>query len=53
VREETHHKPDVCVFCKRPITQQQWPYKRLESGEKAHLACFLDDVERREKEPGS
>jgi len=52
VREETQ-QPDVCAFCKQPITQKQWPYKRLESGEKAHLECYLDDEEEKEKKSGS
>ena len=51
MREENHHHQYVCVFCKQPITQQEWPYKRLESGEKAHLACYLDEVEQRTKKP--
>jgi len=51
VREETQ-QPDVCVYCKQPTTQQQWPYKTLESGEKAHLACYLDHLDQEERELG-
>jgi len=52
MREETQ-KPDTCFFCKQPITQQQWPYKRLESGEKAHLECYLKHDEEEENKSGS
>jgi hypothetical protein len=51
VREETQ-QPDVCVYCKQPITQQQWPYKGPPSGEKAHLACYLDHMDEEENELG-
>jgi len=47
VREETQ-QPDVCVFCGQPITQQQRPYKGLPSGEKAHLACYLEKAVKEE-----
>jgi hypothetical protein len=47
MREETQQEP-ICVFCKQPITQQQWPYKGLPSGEKAHLACYIDDMRKKE-----
>ena len=50
MREETHQQ-DTCAFCHQPITQQQWPYKRLASGEKAHLACWLDAEEKAKKKP--
>jgi hypothetical protein len=42
VREET--QPPICAICKQPITQEQWPYKGLPNGEKAHLACYLDHM---------
>jgi hypothetical protein len=51
VREETQQQ-DTCVYCGKPITQQQWPYKRLESGEKAHLACYLDHADQEENDLG-
>lgn len=50
MREETQ-QTDVCVYCRKPITQQQWPYKRLESGEKAHVDCYVDHMGE-ENEPG-
>ena len=50
MREETQQEP-ICVYCKQPITQQQWPYKGLPSGEKAHLACYLDNEAKKEKKP--
>lgn len=50
MREETQ-QPDVCAFCKQPITQQQWPYTRLKSGEKVHLECYLDHLDEEEKKP--
>lgn len=43
----------ICIYCKELITPDQWPYKRLESGETAHLPCFLDNLEKEEKKPGS
>jgi hypothetical protein len=43
-------QPDVCAYWKQPITQQHWPYKRLESGGKAHIACYVDNLEKEEKE---
>jgi len=36
---------DICAFCKQPITKIQRPFKRLESGEKAHVTCYLDATE--------
>jgi hypothetical protein len=51
VREETHSQLDVCAYCKQPIAQQHWPYKRLESGEKAHVACYVDNLDKEEKGP--
>jgi hypothetical protein len=50
VREETQREP-ICVYCKQPITQKQWPYRTLASGEKAHLACYLDHAEDDEQKP--
>jgi len=47
---EGTQQPDVCAYCKQPITQQHWPYKRLESGGKAHVACYVDNLEKEEKE---
>ena len=49
MREET--QPPICSICKQPITKKQWPYKTLSSGEKAHLACYLDHMEDDEKKP--
>lgn len=50
MREATQPEP-ICIYCKQPITQKQWPYKTLSSGEKAHLACYLDHMEDDEKKP--
>lgn len=52
MREETQQEP-ICIFCKQPITQQQWPYKGLPTGEKAHLTCYLDNEAKEEKKPKS
>lgn len=41
-----------CIYCKQRITQQQWPYKGLPSGEKAHLACYLDNEVKEEGDIG-
>lgn len=43
MREATQSEP-TCIYCKQPITQDQWPYKGLDSGESAHLACFVDHM---------
>ena len=48
MREETQLEP-ICVYCKQPITQKQWPCRTLASGEKAHLSCYLDQTEEREE----
>jgi len=50
VREETQLDP-ICTYCKQPITADQWPYKGLKSGEKAHLACYIDHMHDDEKKP--
>ena len=50
MREETQPEP-ICVYCKQPITQKQWPYRTLANGEKAHLACDLDHENGDEKKP--
>ncbi len=50
MREETHSEP-VCTYCKRSITNKQWPYRTLSSGEKAHLACYLEHMEDDETKP--
>jgi len=50
VREATHPEP-ICGICKQPITQKQWPYRTLASGEKAHLACALDHMDDDEQTP--
>ena len=50
MREETQLEP-ICAICKQPITQKQWPYRTLANGEKAHLACDLDHVEKNEQKP--
>ena len=52
MREETQLEP-ICVYCKQPITQKQWPYKGLPNGEKAHLACYVDHMDDEEKKPGT
>jgi hypothetical protein len=50
VREETQQ--DTCVYCGKPITDRDRPYKRLESGEKAHLSCYLEHEEKEEGKTG-
>lgn len=50
MREAAHPEP-ICAICNQPITQKQWPYRTLASGEKAHLACALDHLENEEKKP--
>ena len=51
MREETRQEP-ICAICKLPITQKQWPYKSLDTGEYAHLACYLDSLQE-EKKPAN
>ena len=41
---------DICAICKQLITKEQRPFKRLESGEKAHVICYLDSTEDEEPE---
>ena len=50
MREETPPEP-ICTYCKCSITNKQWPYKTLSSGEKAHLACYLEHMEDDERNP--
>ncbi|MGB8061603.1 MAG: hypothetical protein WCF26_06900 [Candidatus Sulfotelmatobacter sp.] len=50
MREETQLEPP-CALCGQPITQRQWPYKALQSGEYAHLPCYLDSLQAEEKKP--
>jgi hypothetical protein len=51
VRGET--QPPICVYCKQPITPDQWPYKRLASREAAHLACYIEHMDDEEEKPKS
>lgn len=52
MREETHPAADpICPYCKQPITEQQRPYKSLESGERAHLACYIEHMNDEDKPP--
>jgi len=39
------------MYCKQPITGSHKIYKRLDSGEAAHLACYVDNMDKEEKEP--
>lgn len=49
MREETHASGQlICAVCKQPITEDQRPYKGLDSGEKAHLACYIDRMDEEE-----
>lgn len=50
MREEPQQRP-ICVYCKKAITERI--YKRLESGEKAHIACYVDNAGEEEKKPKS
>jgi len=50
VREELQREP-ICMYCKQPITGSHKIYKRLDSGEAAHLACYVDNMDKEEKEP--
>jgi hypothetical protein len=50
VRDKTQQEP-ICIYCKQPITQQQWPYRTLASDKKAHLACYIDHMHDDEKKP--
>jgi len=48
VREETQQK--ICVYCKQPITDRI--YKRLDTGEAAHLACYIERMNDEENDAG-
>jgi hypothetical protein len=50
VREETQLEP-ICVYCKQPITDEQRPCKGFDSGEKAHLTCYVRHMHDDEKKP--
>ena len=41
MREETQNKQSICVFCKKPITQEQRPAVRMQPGKEAHMECFV------------
>lgn len=49
MREETQPYP-ICVYCKRPITES-FPVKGLEHGQKAHLECYIQQLNGEEKKP--
>lgn len=51
MREETQQ--EVCIYCKEPITPEQRPFKRFDSGEAAHLACYIEHMNDEEKLPNS
>lgn len=48
--EETQQHP-ICIYCKQPITEKQLPRKGMPSGEKAHLACYIEHMNDEEKNP--
>lgn len=47
MREETQQ--DICVYCKKPIESGRI-YKRLPTGEKAHLDCYVDHMDDKEND---
>ena len=46
MRKETRSEPTICVFCKKPITEEQRPSIALKAGGEAHVYCW----EKHEKE---
>ena len=52
MREETQHLVDVCPYCNQPVTPEQMPCKRLASGRRAHLVCYIDHMDEEENELG-
>ncbi|HET9305540.1 MAG TPA: hypothetical protein VFO46_05885 [Candidatus Sulfotelmatobacter sp.] len=53
MREETQQQ-DMCVYCGKPVTPEQYPCKGMPDGRKAHLICYLDhdaDEERGRRAP--
>jgi len=48
VREETQQ--DICFYCKKPMEPGRI-FKRLATGEKAHLACYTDHMNDEEPPP--
>ena len=48
MREETQQ--DLCVYCKKPIEPGRI-FRRLPTGEKAHLDCYVDHTNDKEKPP--
>lgn len=49
MREETQQYP-TCVYCKQPIPNHI--YKRLDTGEAAHVTCYLDHTEKEGNDVG-
>ncbi len=50
MREETLR--DICVYCSKPITEQQKPCKGMPDGGRAHLDCYVDHMDKEENEIG-
>ena len=40
MREETHEDQSICVFCGKPITQEQRPAIQMRPGKQAHMECW-------------
>ena len=51
MREETQLQ-DTCPYCNQPVTSDQMPGKKLASGRRAHLTCYLDHMDDEENELG-
>lgn len=51
MREETQLE-DTCPYCSQPVTPEETPCKRLSSGRRAHLKCYLDHLDDEENEIG-
>ena len=49
MREETQQQ-DTCVYCGKPITDEQKPCKGMPDGRRAHLDCYLDHLDEEENE---
>lgn len=46
VQDETEFTTQpLCPICKKPITPENQIVKGLESGRKAHLACYIDHMD--------
>ena len=52
MRDESRSPYEICVYCKQPI-EPHTIFKRLTSGDAAHLKCYTDHLDDEPNEPPS